>query len=230
LIDFGDSLTKANPQSEAVSGTFDDARMPIGVEALDRQLEGGLRPGSVVAYLAPPASQSELLLMEMTNERDSLYLSTARSEAAVRDAFDRCVGPTGDPVVEHIPGDAPIDDARQLLMSVDEPANLIIDPVDALERGGASRYQKFLNDLQNHMQNTGSVAVLHALSGQNRPDLRSVTEYMADVVFDLRLVFEGTEVETRLAVPKFRGGRALDETIKLELEDRVRVDTSRDIA
>jgi hypothetical protein len=53
---------------------------------------------------------------------------------------------------------------------------------------------------------------------------------MADVVFDLSTDFEGSEVENRLAVPKFRGGTALDETIKLKLAEGVTVDTSRDIA
>ena len=38
------------------------------------------------------------------------------------------------------------------------------------------------------------------------------------------------DVDVRLAVPKVRGGVALNETIKLELGDRIRVDTSRDIA
>jgi KaiC/GvpD/RAD55 family RecA-like ATPase len=213
-----------------VSGIFGEARLPTGVEALDRELEGGLLPGSVVAYLAPPASQSELLLMEMTSERSSLYLSTARTEGAVRDAFSRVPAPTGDPVIEYVPGDAPIDNARQMFMGVDDEANLIIDPLDTLEQGETARYQKFLNELQNHMRNTGSVAMLHCISGEGEPAARSLTKHMADVVFDLRVVYEGAEVETRLAVPKFRGGRSLDETIKLELADRVRVDTSRDIA
>lgn len=213
-----------------MSGIFGQARLPTGVEALDRELEGGLLPGSVVAYLAPPASQSELLLMEMTNERHSLYLSTARTEGAVRDAFERVQAPTGDPVIHFVPGDAPIDNARQLFRNVDDEANLIIDPLDTLERGEPARFQKFLNELQNHMRNTGSVAMLHCISGEGEPSARSMTKHMADVVFDLRVVYDGAEVETRLAVPKFRGGRSLDETIKLELADRVRVDTSRDIA
>jgi hypothetical protein len=53
---------------------------------------------------------------------------------------------------------------------------------------------------------------------------------MADVVFSLDTRVSGESIENRLAVPKFRGGRALSETIKLELGDRVRIDTSRDIA
>ena len=213
-----------------MSGIFGDARLPTGVEALDRQLEGGLLPGSVVAYLAPPASQSELLLMEMTNQRDTLYLSTTRTEGAVRDGFERCQAPVGDPVIRYVPADAPLDNARQMFLEIEGESNLIIDPVDTLERSDPTRYQKFLNELQNHMRNTGSVAILHCITGDSEPELRSMTEHMADVVFDLRVVYEGAEVETRLAIPKFRGGRSLDETIKLELSDRVQVDTSRDIA
>jgi hypothetical protein len=53
---------------------------------------------------------------------------------------------------------------------------------------------------------------------------------MADVIFDLKTTVSGSEIENRLAVPKFRGGRALDETIKLQLTEQVTIDTSRDIA
>lgn len=213
-----------------MASIFGDPRLPTGIEALDRELEGGLLPGSLVAYLAPPASQSELLLMEMTSQRNSLYLTTARSEGAVRGAFKRTLAPTGNPVIKFVPGDAPIDNARQLVRNVDGQANVIIDPMDTLERADPSRYQTFLNELQNHMENTGSIALLHCMAGDVEPELRPLTTHMADVVFHLKVVYDGAEVVNRLAVPKFRGGNAIEDTIKLELADRVRVDTSRDIA
>ena len=53
---------------------------------------------------------------------------------------------------------------------------------------------------------------------------------MADVVFQLETTVEGDRIENRLAVPKFRGGRAMSDVIKLELSDEVDIDTSRDIA
>jgi len=56
-----------------------------------------------------------------------------------------------------------------------------------------------------------------------------VTEQVADVIFDLRTTVTGTEMN-RLIVPKFRGGAALEEPLKLKLTDTVSVDTSRDIA
>jgi hypothetical protein len=62
------------------------------------------------------------------------------------------------------------------------------------------------------------------------PENRDMSEHMADVIFDLETTVSGSEIENRLAVPKFRGGRPPEETIKLRLGDRVTVDTSRDIA
>ena len=228
--DTGDTLTSTSRQLAGTVSIFGQSRLPTGVEALDRSLGGGLLPGSVVAYLAPPASQSELLLMELSAERNTLYLSGMRTEGAVRDAFERCPAPTGDPVIQYVPADAPLDNTRQMFMSVEGESTVIIDPSNLLEGQEPARYQNFLNELQNHMRNTGSVAVLHCLTGGEDPPLRSVTKHMADTVLDLAVEYQGADVVNRLAIPKFRGGEAPDETMKLELGERVRVDTSRDIA
>ena len=87
-----------------------------------------------------------------------------------------------------------------------------------------------MTQLHRHVVDTESVAVLHCLDGRSVPALRDTTTHMADVVLRLTATTAGTAVETRLAVPKFRGGRALTETLKLRLTDRVEIDTSRDIA
>jgi len=206
------------------------ARLPTGIDALDRQLQGGLPGGSLVAFCAPPASQSELLLYELTAARDTLYLTTERTEDAVADSFDRALCPTGDPSIRYVAADAPLDNAQRIFRSVAGEANLIVDTVDPLERVDENRYRNFLNELRNHMVNTGGVAVLHCLSSDHAAPTRAMTQHMADVVLDLTTVVTGNDVENRLAVPKYRGGVALAETIKLELGERVRIDTSRDIA
>jgi len=204
-------------------------RLPTGVEVLDRRIDGGLPEGSVVAYATPPASQGELLLYQLTTTRPTLYITTDRTAEAVTDAFERTRAPVGDPAIRYVRGDAPLENARRLFRQTSGVVNVVVDPVDTLERAERSRYQNFLNELQNHMRNTGGLAVLHCMKGTGA-EHRSVTEHMADVVFDLTLNVKSAEVETRLAVPKFRGGGALRETIKLELAERVEIDTSRDIA
>jgi len=205
-------------------------RLPTGIEVLDRKLDGGLPAGSTVALCAPPASQAEFLLHELTATRGTLYISLGRTSDAVADSIRNSPTRSGDPTVRHITGDAPIDNTAKLVSALPETSNLIIDPADVLERAPHDRYRNFLNEMQNHMHNTRGLAVLHCLTGQEIPKGRDISRHMADVVFDLRTRIGSDTVENRLTVPKFRGGRALPEVIKLELEDGVDIDTSRDIA
>jgi KaiC/GvpD/RAD55 family RecA-like ATPase len=206
-------------------------RLETGIDILDRKLDGGIPPGSIVAISASPMSQSELLLYQLTAARGSLYLATERSDQAVRDAIEATSAPVGSPTVRDISGSEPLDQANRLIRALPEGANLILDTANVLERREPPRYRTFLSDLQTHMVNTGSIAFLHCMDGEtDAPQNRDTTLHMADVVFDLETDITGTEIENRLAIPKFRGGSALIETIKLELVDEVGVDTSRDIA
>jgi KaiC/GvpD/RAD55 family RecA-like ATPase len=207
------------------------ARLPTGIEVLDRKLEGGIPAGSIITLEADPASQAELLLYELTSTRGTLYLSTGRSDQAVQDGLERTPAETGNPTIRHVGTDGePLDQAQQLIRALPESANLIIDPADVLERRDQDRYTNFLNELQTQMVNTGGLAFLHCLDGVSPPVNRDVSKYMADVVFDLETRLNGEELENRLVVPKFRGGGALTEAIKLELTEAVSIDTSRDIA
>lgn len=204
--------------------------LPTGIDVLDRLLDGGIPAGSIVAFVAAPASQSELLLYELTAARRTLYLSTVRSSAAVADAIERTPTRVGKPNLQTIDADAPIDQVRRLIRTLPERSTVIVDPIDPLEEAATARYRSFLNELQTQMVNTDSIAVLHGLDGRLVEDTRDITEYMADIMFKLETSVEGDRLENRLTVPKFRGGRALDEPIKLELRERVSIDTSRDIA
>lgn len=206
------------------------ARLPIGIEVLDRRLNGGVPSGSIVFLKADPASQSEVFLYELTRARGTLYITTVRSDQSVRDAFDRTPARTGSPTVREVGAEDALDETNRLVSTLPESANLIIDTVDQLERSEPNRYRRVLNDLQTQMMNTGGLAILHGMKSDHEPENRTVTEQMADIVFDLRTDIRGGEVINRLAVPKFRGGIALDETVKLKLEESVAIDTSRDIA
>lgn len=205
-----------------------------GVEVLDRKLDGGIPAGSTVALCADPASQAELFLYELTATRGTLYLSLNRTESAVAAGIKRTHTRTGDPTIRDITGDAPIENAAKLVTALPDSSNLIVDPIDVLELdadGDPPRFHNFMNTLQTHITNTGSLAILHCLdNGGNVPELRAHTEHMVDIVFDLETERKGDQIENRLSIPKFRGGRALTDVVKLELADEVAIDTSRDIA
>ncbi|MFB6206092.1 MAG: RAD55 family ATPase [Haloglomus sp.] len=205
-------------------------RLRTGIEVLDRKLDGGIPAGSIVALTADPASQAELFLYELTATRGTLYISLDRTGDAVSDSIANSPAATGSPTVRDVAGEAPLDNAAKLVSALPESSNLIIDPLNILENQEPARFRNFMNELQNHIYNTGSLALLHCLDGHFVPDLRDTTLHMADIVFDLDTIESGDNIENRLAVPKFRGGRALNDIIKLELSEQVDIDTSRDIA
>ena len=205
-------------------------RLATGISVLDRKLDGGLPPGTVVVLKADPASQSELFLNTFTHVRETLYLTTVRSADAVTDALDASVVRTGDPVVESVHGSAPLSSALNGLSELPEGGTLIVDSAGPLEAADGPAYRSFLNDLETRVTDAGAIAVIHALKSDTQGQNRILTEQMADVVFDLRTSVTGTEIINRLTVPKFRGGAALEEPVKLRLTDTVSVDTSRDIA
>lgn len=207
------------------------SRLRTGIDVLDRKLDGGIPAGSIVVLSAHPSSQAELFLYELTATRGTLWLSLNRTAEAVQDSIENTPTETGDPTVRHISGEAPLDNAGKLVSALPETSNLIVDPVDVLEsQEPPSRFRSFMNDLQNHIFNTNSLAVMHSLDGRSVPPLRDTTEHFADVVFSLKTDVSGDDVENRLAIPKFRGGRAPSDTIKLDLVEEVSIDTSRDIA
>ncbi len=205
-------------------------RLDTGIDVLDRKLDGGLPPGCIVAYTAEPASQSELLLYELTAARGTLYLTTERDDAAVRHAIETSPSSVGSPTVRHVTGEDTLEEATRLIGALPDGANLIIDTMDVLERCDTDEYIAFLNELKSHMLETGSIAVLHCLKDVDEPPNRSRTYHAADAVFDLRTEISGTELENHLTIPKFRGGSQPTEAIKLELTEEVAIDTSRDIA
>lgn len=206
-------------------------RLRTGIDVLDRKLDGGIPAGSIVALTAQPASQAELFLYELTATRGTLWLSLDRTAESVVASIEQTPANTGDPTVRHISGEAPLDNAGKLVSALPESSNLIVDPLDVLEaQEPHSRFRAFMNDLQNHIVNTGSLAILHCLDGRDVPPLRDTTEHFADVVFQLKTRTTGDEVENKLAIPKFRGGRAPNDVIKLDLVEQVSIDTSRDIA
>ncbi|ELY61767.1 RAD55 family ATPase [Natronolimnohabitans innermongolicus] len=205
-------------------------RLETGIDVLDRKLEGGLPPGCIVAYTADPASQSELLLYELTAARGTLYLTTERSDDAVRHALDSSPSEIGSPTVRHVTSDDPLEEATRLVGALPDGANLIVDTADVLERADTDDYVAFCNELKSQMLETGSIAVLHCLKGSEEPTNRTRTYHAADAVFDLQTAVAGTELENHLTIPKFRGGSQPTEAIKLELTEEVAIDTSRDIA
>ena len=210
--------------------TMSRGRIETGVQVVDDRLNGGVPTGSLVAIVAPPQTQSELLLYRATAQRDSFYLSTLRNEANVKRAFDRSDVDLGNPMVAYAEPGIPFEEIGDVLGRSGTETTIVVDTANTLERRDPDQYQAFLNKLHTYVRRTAGIAYLHCHRTASEPAGREVTLGMADIVFELERVVDGSEIETRLLVSKFRGGTALTEPIKLELTDSITVDTSRDLA
>lgn len=205
-------------------------KLPTGLEVLDRKLGGGIPPGRLVALSASPASQSELFLYEVASARNTLYLTTERSKSAVRDVIEDVATEPSGVRVQRIGDDEPIVETVRAIGNLPTRATLIVDPVRVFERQDESTYREFLSELKARTVETGSITYLHCLDGRGVTDRRDLTEYAADIVFDLSTELRGDTIENSLTVPKFRGGQALEDAIKLNLTADVSIDVSRKIA
>lgn len=201
------------------------SRLTTGIRSLDKELGGGLPPGSLVVFTTPPDAQSELLLHALARERETLYLTTVRPEEEIRAEFgdEQVLSPV------YARPDALLSQPETYLERIDADMNVVINTIDEIERGDRDGYLALLNGLKGRLDTAGAIGVLRGLEDADS-DHRQLTLERADLVWRLDLEVTEQAIETQLIVSKFRGGRALQEPIKLDLTDEVTVDTSRDIS
>lgn len=234
-----------------------DGALSTGIVALDRRLDGGLYPGDIVAMVAPPAAQSQTLLYQLMNQRPTLYVSTLRPEGAVQRDFDKRGGidasyqieSTGNKLtmegklIHELTGsrtytgnsavkEDPLDDLYDLFETISGSINVIVDPMNPLERGDSrAAYNETLSFLSAKLAETDSLGVLLCYTSDSTPSFRDLTLIVADVVWELDVVsVSKNDVEYQLRVPKNRGGTVVTEDLSLDIQNRtVTVDDSRTI-
>jgi len=216
-----------------MSDDDDFERIPTGITELDRIIDGGFIKGSVIALVSPPDTQTEVLLEEISDHNPTVLFSTLRSEPAVTDSYEKHgVGVDDEFRVKFVGGDNSFNKINQ---GVDQIAGavstVIVDQMNPIER--EYPYQKYAEkyrEMVDSVTGTDTITILNCTQGEKPPTLRDLTLSLADVVVNISRGISGGDITIRLSVPKYRGGEALAETIKLEVSDSVAVDTSRDIA
>lgn len=213
-------------------------RLTTGIDILDRQLLGGVPRGRMVALIAPPDTQSELLVKRMVAERRTLYLTTLRPkwevEEELRDhlqAADLEKSTANQIDVLEVSPSNLLDDPKPVLDKIADQSNFVIDAVNELEQQNSTAYGRFLNAAKRRLWETGSIGLCYGIEVKEEPPAgRSITLRLADLIWQLQMSVNSQSIEHMLIISKFRGGRALTEPTKLVLTDEVQVDTSRDIA
>lgn len=211
--------------SESSGGRPAPRRFTTGNVFLDRRVGGGVPVGNLLAVVAPPESQSQLLLREFAATRESVYICTTCSdETEIREQYlpagaSSTVLPTSPESMLASPG--------EYAAEVPAESFVFVDAVNGLEHAGdRSAYLGFLNALKKRLREVGAVGVLHALESDPSPRMRTETLHRADHVWRLKPEFGSRNIRYRLLVTKARGHGALDAPIPLVLTDRVEIDTS----
>lgn len=222
----GETGTDGAPAEAATdaSGT----RLSTGLPRLDRHLDGGIPPGRIVTLVAPPDTQSELLLKHLAAEHDCLYVTTLRPRWEVQEEVADHVqsaggedGPSLD-IVE-LADDAPLADLRERVESIESSTVLVVDAINELETIARPRYVRFVDDVKETLWDTRSAGVFYGLETPEPAEGRTVTLRRTDLIWRLRRAGTDRLGEYHLEVAKFRGGRALHEPVGLHLTDEVRV-------
>ncbi len=158
------------------------------LEPLDRVLDGGVPPGSVVALRGPAAGSLDHHVARLTAPRGTLYLSTDRPVANVTRGLERTATETGAPTVRMLEGEnaaARIDEALVLIDKLPDRATLLIETANSLEGADREPYLDFLSTVATRTGDIDALAVFVCVTEGERPANRRYLEQYADLVVDL---------------------------------------------
>lgn len=230
-----------------------NGKISTGMEPIDRQLSGGIRPGNLLAISAGPMTQSEALLYQLIGTRPTLYLTTLREVEAVESGlpdsvtdnvyvqsvsqeqsmdseFLREVTGSGSYNTTFASSNSIVDSVYEIVSNIDRDINVIVDPMNPLEETGNDEvYREVLNEIKSTMLETDGLGVLHCVTMDRPPALRDVTLMVSDMVWKLELTPSKDELEYKLTIPKNRDGVPVLEKTTLKFESEVWVDETRRI-
>lgn len=223
-----------------------------GVPTLDHALYGGIPSGTLVVLESDSEGRGEELLRLFTLQQPTLFLSTTREACDVETWLEGREGlVSGEPGSGSLDGPAagsappieivylgfeePLARALERIEWLTDPFNIVVDSVDSLESEPRRTYVDFLQRLRRYIRDTDRIVYLHALdeyvadSPVNHQN-RMQTHKLADVVWQLSVEASSGRNVTRMTTTKDRTGLCPDESLELEIGDRISVDTSRDIS
>lgn len=206
--------------------------LSTGIDPLDRKIDGGIHPGSIVAIVTPPEAQVEPLLCASIGLRPTQYFTTVKTEDGIRRQLERLGGDPQLEHLEHVGIDGALTTIRDRTSDLGAERDVIVDVMDPLENDlSMTRYSTFLSDLSQRLIDTDSIGLFACLDSGHEPDNRELTLTIADYV--LRLIPErgSKKLAYYLEVPKATGVTLTENerVFKIDLGSDVRIDRSRDI-
>lgn len=196
---------------------------PTGIAGLDKELGGGVKPGTLVAIETDAASQGDSLLRHLAAQQPTLYISTMRTEENVKEWLQdyQLVTDMTHIQVTYIDGDSKLKVIDECLDQLTTPVNVIIDSVNRLDCEVVEEYIQTLHHIRSHIQDTHRIGYLHVQDCLNcTPNDNcqncAATYRSADMVWEISSEVTDEEITTRLAVTKRRAGATPEKPLEAE--------------
>jgi len=224
--------------------------LPTGLPTLDKELDGGLLPGSLVYLMADPMTMGEIFLYQFIQQRPSYYINTERNPEYILNNLKQFgfeisgikfidIHEKYYENVSKLLDRGELRDYRVLdffikqleIIEVKE-INLIVDTITFFQHLEVKRsnFRELIDKLYDTVKRTEGLGFLYGIKDENRSLLENEVINICDAVFDISLIKKADKTTTELTIPKARDRPIHGNVLKFKIEGGIIMDTSREIA
>ena len=224
--------------------------LSTGLPTLDKELDGGLLPGSLVYLMADSMTMAEIFLYQFIQQRSSYYVNTERKteyiinnlkqfgydESKIKfiDVHEKYYDKGSKLLNGGIIKDYMILDflIKQLELIDAKEINLIIDTITFFEHLDVkrSKFKEMVDIIYDTTKRTEGLGFLYGLKVEKRSIIEDELINICDAVFDVSLTKKTDKSTTELTIPKARDRPIHGNVLKFKIEGGIIMDTSREIA
>ena len=224
--------------------------LPTGLLTLDKELDGGLLPGSLVYLMADPMTMGEIFLYQFIQQRPSYYINTERKPEYILNNLKQLGFEVSgikfidihDKYYENVSKlldrgelrDYRVLDffIKQLEIIEVKEINLIVDTITFFQHLEVKRsnLRELIDKLYDTVKRTEGLGFLYGIKDENRSLLENEVINICDAVFDISLIKKADKTTTELTIPKARDRPIHGNVLKFKIEGGIIMDTSREIA
>jgi KaiC/GvpD/RAD55 family RecA-like ATPase len=227
-----------------------DELLSTGLTALDRELDGGLYPGSLVYLRADAMTMAEIFLYHFLQQAPTYYVNTERMPEFImlnmqRLGFDTSSIRFIDVYQKYNEKEEVLLDysrevkdyrilsyVKEQLEGIEEDGvNLIVDTVSFLLHLEVKRAMKreLFHTIYSTVKKIGRLGVLYGLKEEELSLVEMEVINLCDVVFDISMEETSDRTVTRLIVPKARDRPLHGNILKFKIEGGIILDTTKEI-
>ena len=224
--------------------------LSTGLPTLDKELDGGLSPGSLVYLMADSMTMAEIFLYQFIQQRPSYYVNTERkpeyiinnlkqfgydeSKLKFIDVHGKYYDKknklqSGGVIKDYLIMDYLI---KELELINAKEINLVIDTITFFQLLEIKRnkFKEMVDVIYDTTKRTEGLGFLYGLKVGHRSVIEDELINICDAVFDVSLTKKTDKSSTELTIPKARDRHIHGNVLKFKIEGGIIMDTSREIA